>query len=191
MFTQIDRTQKLESQPLITGEQLAQMPNTEMCELVEGRIVNGMPTGKKHGGIEALIAFFLISFTRQSRLGEVLTGEVGVYTKRNPDTVRGVDVAFISTERASENSTDGFLRIAPELVVEILSPTNTRSEMKQKVAEYFGADVLLVWIVDPQKEQIRVYSSAENFDVLTSDDTLTGGTVLPGFEVQLSEIFGA
>ena len=88
MFTQLERKPNQEDQPLITGEQLSLMPNVETCELVEGRIVEGMPTGRKHGRIKALIAFYLISFVRQSKLGDVVTGEVGVYTKCHPDTVR-------------------------------------------------------------------------------------------------------
>jgi Uma2 family endonuclease len=150
-----------------------------------------MPTGHPHGFIESMIAFFLNLFIREQKLGRVLTGEVGIYTKRNPDQIRAADVAFISHERLAQAQETGFLDVAPELIVEIMSPANTWMEAQEKLAEYFAIDVKMVWIVDPQLEQVHIYRSPEQMRLLRKQDTLTGEDILPGFSVALTEIFDA
>jgi Uma2 family endonuclease len=148
-----------------------------------------MPTGHRHGKIEALIAFFLIGFVRQYNLGHVLTGETGIYTRRNPDTVRGIDVAYISNERFSQVQGTGFLDVAPELVVEVMSPTDRWIDIQEKLAEYFNIGVQLVWLVDPQLKQIHVYRSLDDTARLTAEDEITAAEILPGFSVPISEIY--
>ncbi|MCP4362746.1 MAG: Uma2 family endonuclease [Chloroflexi bacterium] len=181
----------LPPQKLITGEELFAMGDIGPAELIKGEIKNHMPTGHPHGFIESLIAFFLTLFVREHKLGRVLTGEVGIYTKRNPDTVRAADVSFISHERLGRAKVAGYLDVAPELVVEIMSPSNTWTEVQEKLAEYFAVDVKLVWVVDPQLEQVHVYHALEQVKLLGKQDELTGGETLPGFTVALTEIFEA
>jgi len=176
---------------LITGEEFFRMPNIGSAELIAGEIVTQMPTGHPHGFIESMIAFFLNLFVREQKLGRVLTGEVGIYTKRNPDQIRAADVAFISHQRLSEAKEEGFLDVAPELIVEIMSPANTWTEAQEKLAEYFAIGVNVIWIVDPQLEQVHVYRSLEAFKLFQKQDTLTGDDILPGFSVSLTEIFDA
>ncbi len=185
-----DRTIKV-AKKLVTGAELYAMGDIGPSELVRGEVIRHMPTGHPHGFFESLIAFFLTLFVREYKLGRVLTGEVGIYTQRNPDTVRAADVAFISHERLGQAKPEGYLDVAPELVVEVLSPDNTWSEMQEKLADYFGIDVKLIWVVDPQLEQIHVYQSPEQVKLLGKQDTLTGEDVLPGFQVALTEIFDA
>jgi Uma2 family endonuclease len=179
------------SKKLITGEEFFRMPNIGSAELIAGEIVTHMPTGHPHGFIESMIAFFLNLFIRQHKLGRVLTGEVGIYTRRNPDQIRAADVAFISHERLSQAQEEGFLDVAPELIVEIMSPANTWTEAQEKLAEYFAIGVNVVWIVDPQLEQVHVYRSVEQFKLLQKQDELTSEEILPGFSVALTEIFDA
>lgn len=173
----------------ITGEELYRMGDIGPAELVQGEIIRHMPTGHPHGFIENLIAFFLTLFVRESKSGRVLTGEVGIYTQRNPDTVRAADIAFISHERYAQTPPTGYLETAPELVVEIMSPSNTWSEVHEKLAEYFAIGVTLVWVVDPQLEQVHVYRALDEVTLLQKTDALSGGDVLPGFTAPLSEIF--
>ncbi len=179
------------SPKLITGEELYAMGDIGPSELVKGEIKYLMPSGHPHGYFERLIAFFLTMFVREHKLGRVLTGEVGIYTGRQPDTVRAADVIFISDERFRQVRSAGYLDVAPELVVEVMSPDNTWSEVQKKLAEYFAVNVLMVWVVDPQLEQVHVYRSPEQMKLLRKEDRLTGDDVLPGFQVALAEIFTA
>ena len=174
---------------LISGEELLAMPNVESAELIKGEIVHKMPTGHLHGLLEVLIAALLFNHVHPRKIGHVLGGEVGLYTHRNPDTVRAADVAFISNERYQRVRSSSFLDVAPELIVEIMSPDDRWSEIHKKLTEYFAANVVLIWIVDPKLEQIHVYRSLDDVIRLTKDDNLTGDTVLPEFSVPLTEIF--
>src|SRR4029453_12314911 len=126
-----------EHETLITGDELARRPDHDLCELIDGRIVPMSPTNPEHGRIELSIGAALRSFVSTQNLGIVMTGEVGVFTKSHPDRVRGADVVFISPEQHERrNKGGGFLDVAPELVVEILSPENAHVDMRQKVEEY-------------------------------------------------------
>jgi Uma2 family endonuclease len=90
---------------LITGEQFAAMVDIGPAELVKERIVSMHPTGDERGGVELTVGVLLYLFVRQNKLGEVRSGEVGIYTGRNPDIVRGADVIFISNERYAQKTT--------------------------------------------------------------------------------------
>jgi Uma2 family endonuclease len=183
-------TSTASTERLITGEELARMPEIGRSELVEGRIVRTSPTGFEHGGVELEIGVVLRTFVARSKLGRVLVGEVGVYTRRNPDTVRGADVLFISNERYARASKDKpFLDVAPELVVEVLSPDDRPGEVTRKITEYFDAGVLRVWIADPSRRTLRVHRSPGESLELGVQDTLTGDDLLPGFAVLVSELF--
>jgi Uma2 family endonuclease len=170
-----------------SGEELARMPRRGPCELVRGRIVRASPTAPEHARVAASFCFALRSFVKPRGLGEVLVGEVGVTTGRNPDTIRGADVAFISTERYETcRGKRGFLETAPELVVEILSPGDTPKEVDEKVSEYLASGVLLVWVVDPARRTVRSFRKGgeppgANLRVLAETDLLSGDDVLPGF----------
>ncbi len=175
---------------LITGDELFAMGDIGPTELVKGEIITKMPTGHEHGFIESLIAFFLILFVREHDLGRVVTGEVGIYVERDPDTVRAADVAFISHDQYARVQSASYLDVAPELVVEIMSPSNTWSEVHEKPSEHFAIGVKIVWVVDPQLQQIHVFRALADVSLLTKEDTLTGEDVLPGFALALSELFG-
>jgi Uma2 family endonuclease len=175
----------------ITGEDLFAMGDIGRCELVEGRIVPMSPTGFLHGEIEAFFVEKLRAFVGARKLGKVATGEAGVYIRRNPDTVRGADVLFISNERVAKIQSRSYLDVAPELIVEVLSPNDAWTEVTQKLREYFTIGVLLVWIVDPEARVIYAYRSMTDVREFTADDMLPGDDVLPGFSVQVAQLFGA
>ncbi|MBI1878285.1 MAG: Uma2 family endonuclease [Chloroflexi bacterium] len=174
---------------LITGEELVAIGNLGRCELIEGRIVVMAPTGDEHGGIEVKLGGRLDVFATSHKLGKVRVGEVGIYTRRNPDTVRGADALFISNERYAQKKSHSFLDVAPELVVEILSPNDSWSEVTQKLREYFGIGVRLIWVVDPQARIIYAYRSMTDVREFTENDELPGDEVLPGFLVKVAELF--
>lgn len=156
----------------ITGEELAHLPDLGPRELVRGRIKPMSPTGWKHGDLVSKLDHRLREFVQQHRLGKVLTGEVGIYTQRDPDTVRGADVAFISYDRLRQVTSDSFLDAAPELVVEVISPSNTWPDLEEKIDEYFEMGVERVWLVEPERRQLHVYRAPDTFARYDADDTL-------------------
>ncbi len=175
---------------LITGNELFRLTELGYGELIKGVFIKMPPPGYKHGCIELNIGSILHNFVRQHKLGFTLSGEGGVFTHRNPDTVRGMDVAFISHARMAQVKSNTYLDVAPELIVEVLSPDDRQSKVKQKLEEYFNIGVQVVWVVDPTKRQVQVYHSLNEAQCFTINDTLTGGAALPGFSVAVAEIFG-
>ena len=174
---------------LVTGEQLLAMGDIGPCELVEGRIVMMSPAGDEHGGYESNFDEHIKAFVRRHKLGKVRVGEIGIYTHRNPDTVRAADVLFISNERLAKANPDGFLDVAPELVVEIVSPDDRWTEIRQKIREYFSAGVNVVLVIDPSERTVTIYRSLTHLRELTVNDILTLEDILPGFSVPVVELF--
>jgi Uma2 family endonuclease len=174
---------------LITGKQLLAMGNIGRTELVKGRINYFMPTGHPHSFVEGNFTFELGKFARETKLGRVMPGEVGIYTERNPDSVRAADVAFISHDRLKQAKPQGYLDVAPELVVEVLSPDDSWSEVNEKLEEYFAIRVAMVWVADPRRQVVYVYRAINEFKKLTKTDILSGEEILPGFSVAVAELF--
>lgn len=173
---------------LITGEEFARMVGYEHCELVNGRILQMPPPGDEHGSVQLLIGAALLAFVSIHKLGRV-RAEVGIYVSRVPDTVRAPDAVFISNERYAQKETSAFLDIAPDLVVEVLSPGNTWEEMTQKMREYFAIGVRLVWIVSPSSRAVFAYRSLTDVREFAATDELPGDDVLPGFSVPVASLF--
>jgi Uma2 family endonuclease len=175
---------------LVTGDELGRMPDLGRCELVRGRIVLANPAYSDHGRIESNFHHAIRSFAEPRGLGKVLVGEVGLYTGRDPDTVRGADVAFLSTERcARAKRVRGFLDVAPDLVVEVASSLESRASMKEKLEEYFTCGVRIVWVALAATTTVRVYRSVEDVREFGVGDELPGDDVLPGFSVPVSQLF--
>jgi len=174
---------------VMTGEDLFALGDLGRTELVKGELVRMAPTGHLHGYIEFRFGKVLGIFVDGHQLGRVLGGEVGIYTHRNPDTVRGADVVFISNERLAQVQSHSYLDVAPELIVEIMSPDDRWSDVNDKLTEYFDVGVQIVWVADPHRRQVHVYRSLTEIKILTVDDTLSGGDVLPGFSVSVAELF--
>jgi Uma2 family endonuclease len=174
---------------LITGEELAKMGNLGRCELVAGRIVPMSPTGDAHGGFEGNFYYALRTFVDAHKLGKVRVGEVGIYVGRNPDTVRGTDALFISNQRYAQKKSKSYLDVAPELVVEIMSPGDTWSEVTQKLRDYFAIGVQLIWVADPAASIVYAYRSMTAVREFTEQDELPGDEILPGFSVPVAQLF--
>jgi len=189
MVDMLSKQVELEIDTLITGEALAEMGDIGRSELVEGKIVTMSPTGWRHGKYERRLGNELGNFVDDHNLGEVLVGEVGLYTRRDPDTVRGAGVIFISRERLAQVKSASFLDVAPELIVEIMSPDDRWINVKQKLKDYFGIGVDSVWIVDPSDKTISVYHSLTDVQILTENDTLSGEDILPGFDLSVASLF--
>jgi Uma2 family endonuclease len=159
-----------------------------LCELVDGVLVD-----KAMGIKESLLAVLLIkllgNFLDKHDLG-ILLGADGAL-RLTPGLVRIPDVSFISWDRlpGREIPDAPIPDLAPDLAVEVLSKGNTRKEMKRKVAEYFGAGVHLVWLVDPKNQIVDVYTAPDEVRRLVVRQTLDGGELLPGFTLPLRKLF--
>ncbi|NJL05834.1 MAG: Uma2 family endonuclease [Chloroflexaceae bacterium] len=176
--------------PLLTGDELLELGDIGCCELLDGRLHAMTPPGAEHGRVEGLMTWHLMGFVQHHQRGYVLTGETGIYIRRDPDTVRGMDLAVISHQRAPDGLGVGYLTIAPELVVEILSPSDRWGEIEAKLSDYFSIGVEQVWLVQPRTTSVYVYRSLTERTLLTSEDTLHGTGILAGFSVRVATLFG-
>jgi Uma2 family endonuclease len=158
------------------------------CELVDGVLVQ-KPMGYYESRIAAILIHWLEAYLDEHPLG-ITAGEAGPL-RTTPGQVRMPDVSFVLGSRLTEEmlKKQKVLRLAPDLAIEVLSETNTKKEMARKLREYFEAGVRLVWYIDPEAETAWVYTSAEKFTTIAGDGVLSGGDVLPGFAIRLSEVF--
>ena len=173
---------------LITGEELSRMP-VGPCELVEGRVVSRPPTNYTHGEIETDVSTALKAYARETGRGRVMGGEVGIFIRHAPDTVRAADVLFISHERYTRRQSRSYLDVSPELVVEILSPDDPWSEVMEKLSDYFSAGVDVVWVVNPRRREVYAYRSLTEVRRFGEEQVLTEEEILPRFALPVSDLF--
>ncbi len=180
----------MSTKTLLTSEDLWKIvADGSRYELSKGELLPMTPVGMEHGGIVIRIGRLLSLYAEEKRLGLVGTA-IGFRLTRNPDTVRAPDVAFVARERLpKEGVPKKFAEFPPDLAVEVLSPEDTASEVNRKVEEYLTAGVRLVWVADPATQTVTVYRSLQDVKVLTTDQELDGGEVLPGFRTKVAELF--
>jgi Uma2 family endonuclease len=161
---------------------------TAICELVDGTLVE-KAMGWNESEIAGLIIHVILSFTRPRKLSRVL-GADGMQ-RLVPGLVRVPDVSYFARGRLTR-SKHGASPIAPfvgNLVVEVVSRNNTKPEIARKLKEYFAAGSQLAWVVEPKRQTVRVHTTPDEFVVLGLDDSLDGGSVLPGFRMAVRELF--
>lgn len=174
-----------------TANDLLRMPDDGFrYELVRGELTKMSPAGNKHGRFAANVTISLGPHVKANKLGAVYAAETGFWLQSEPDTVRAPDVAFVSQKRLEEvGDVDGFWPGAPDLVVEVISPSDAYTEVEEKVFEWLGAGARMVVVVNPRKRAVTVYRSLTDIRILTEDDTLDGGDVVPGWTMAVKEIF--
>jgi Uma2 family endonuclease len=175
--------------PDMTAEELlhTSIPDKQV-ELVRGVLIVREPPGYLHGDVAAQLAKLLMIYVDERGLGRVLAAETGFQLHKNPDTVRAADVAFVRRERLSHPRPTGYLALAPDLVVEVLSPRDRPGETLGKIGDWLEAGVRLVWVIDPERRVARVYRDDGTDAHLTEKDTFDGEDVLPGFTCSLASI---
>jgi Uma2 family endonuclease len=174
---------------LVTADELERMPEDDYrYELVRGRLIRMSPVAPRHGHITMVLGAMLLQHVRSNDLGQVWT-EVGFRLASKPDTVRAPDVAFVRRDRLPAKDARGFYRGAPDLAIEVLSPEETQSEIREKIADYFGAGTPVVVVVDPAAQEAIVHRSGAAPIPLGSDEILDLGDVVKGFTLQLREVF--
>ncbi len=166
-------------------------------ELVRGQLVVREPASFRHGDVGLRLGIALGIHLAQeqqangwaTKRGRLATLDPGFTLARNPDTVRAPDLAYVSRERHPDRMPDGFPPFAPDLAVEVRSPGDRAGAVVAKVADWLEAGTLLVWSVDPLREQVVVYRADGSVTVLGLSNTLLGETVLPGFAMALAVLF--
>lgn len=160
-------------------------------ELIEGEIREMAPTGEEHGVIAGNIFGYLWQFVHQHQLGRVTAAETGYIVHQNPngrDTVLAPDVAFTSQDRLPQDISSKFAPYAPDLVVEVVSPSDRADDIQEKVGKYLQYGTQLVWVIYPKTKEIVVHQ--ENSSItLTLEDNLTAEPILQNFDLSLADIF--
>ena len=176
---------------LTAGELLRLYSRGVRGELIRGVLHETMPTGQEHGEIVMNLGFELGGFVKPRRLGRLTGSDAGVWLERDPDTVREPDVAFFSAEKIPPGMrVTGYSETVPDLVAEIVSPGDSRREVRDKAWMWVSYGVRLVWVVHPDKRTIDVYRPDLAVSTLGEDAFLDGADVLPGFSCAVSAVFG-
>jgi Uma2 family endonuclease len=168
---------------------VAELPEGK-SELVRGEVRLTPPAGAPHGGATANLVFSLTAYVRQHRLGAVFGGAVGYELIQFPHTVRVPDASFVRADRLPAGGLrPGLFTFAPDLAIEVLSPSERASEIEEKLYDYITAGTALVWIADPVRRTIMTVSSDAPVRLLSEGDALDGGTVIPGFSCPVADVF--
>jgi Uma2 family endonuclease len=157
-------------------------------ELVQGEVVAIMPTGYVHGAVVMRIGPLLREFVNQHALGDIIGGETGFYLSEN--NLRGANIAFISNAKLSSiTDPEKYLPFAPDLAVEVVSPSDTATAIQQKVDLYLSKGTALVWVVYPDLRKVAVHYPDGHSKSLTDKQVLDGEEVLPGLSIPVRGIF--
>jgi Uma2 family endonuclease len=159
-------------------------------ELDHGRIIVMPPPGHLHSAAQAQAVTELVLQGQRKGHGRAFT-KVGVLLSRSPDTVLVPDVAFVGKSKLPvRESPEGYLETIPDLVIEIRSKNDSRAELDRKSADYFAAGVRVVWIIDPEAKTISVRHAGAKARVYRDSETLEVDDPIPGFKMQVADVFG-
>jgi Uma2 family endonuclease len=171
----------------LTDEELMRLPDDgRKYEVVDG-VLKPVPTNLRHDAIVALLCFLLFPFARGRG---VLCGSQAGFRMSPGGNLRSPDVSFTRKERLPDGRVpDGFGDVAPDLCVEVISPSEERADMERKLREYFAAGAEQVWHLFPDTQQVTVFFSPSETATFGSDDEVNGGDLLPGFRSRVRNLF--
>jgi Uma2 family endonuclease len=177
----------------MTAEEFMKLHGDEAgVELVKGYVVRYPMPGAEHGAVCSKANYFFTAYAMEKSTGRVMSNDTFIRTGTSPDTYRGADVCFLSYASLPQEqpTPKGALEIAPEVVIEVRSPTDRRGDIQIKVGEYLNAGVTVVVILDPAIDAATVYRQTEDIPLRYSNgDELTLPDVLPGFAVPVRRFF--
>jgi Uma2 family endonuclease len=173
-----------------TPEDLLALPDEKSFELVDGQLVE-RHMGAESSWVGGQILHRIQLVLDQHPIGLVFGADNGLQCfPDDPNKVRKPDLSFVRSGRLpGDRPPEGYLRVAPDLVVEVISPNDLAVEVEQKVAEYLGAGVAVVWVVEPRSRVVRVHRADGSSAWLTEGGELTGDDVLPGFRCRVADVF--
>jgi Uma2 family endonuclease len=175
---------------LSAQEYLALPDNGCPTELIRGRLVDMNMPAPRHGEICGQVYYLMRRYLDENDLGRVVCNDAGVLTERDPDTVRGADVAFYSYSRVPRGPLPrGYLPVSPDLVFEVRSPSDRWRDILAKVGEYLRAGVTVVCVADEQTRSVHVFTADGEPRVVREDEELTLPEVLGEFRVLVRRIF--
>ena len=177
--------------PMMTVDEFLTLPTSERkLELVRGELRVTPPAGAPHGVAGANLVIALGTFVKRHALGRVFGDGVGYELVRVPHTVRMPDASFVRADCLPEAGVQpGLLRFAPDLAVEVLSPSETASSLEEKLHDYTVAGTPLIWVVDPERRTIMTIAADAPVRWLVEGDTLEGGLIIPGFSCAVADVF--
>ncbi len=175
----------------ITAEEYLRLPDSgQPTELVRGEVLTMNPPNSRHGQICSKIARLIGNYAEEHDLGHVVCNDSGVITGRDPDTVRGADIAFYSYEKVPRGPLpQGYLPVPPDLVIEVLSPNDRRSQLLAKVAEYLDAGVTAVCVLDDESRRAELYYQDKPTDTIEERESLEIPEILGEFTVSVGQFF--
>jgi len=175
---------------LMTAEEFWLLPETEMRQsLVRGEVEETMPPGARHGIVAIAFATFLRQWAQEHAAG-IIGGESGFILARNPDIVRGPDIYFVRAERVpTDGVPEAFWHLAPDLAIEVVSPSESAQEVQEKVDDFLAAGTSLVWVAYPKNRVIVAHTPDNLARTYRADDLLTAPDVLPGFACRVTDLF--
>lgn len=165
------------------------MAGAEAWELVDGELWLMSPPGGEHGGCIDNLHFALGSHVRARQLGKLFAAETGFLLSRNPDTLLAPDLAFIARDRVPRPLPKGWLLTVPDLTVEVVSPSDRIGEVTEKVGKWLESGVSLVWVVYPAWKSVQVHRPGQEVRLMGESAFLEGDDVVPGFRMQVAEVF--
>jgi Uma2 family endonuclease len=179
------------AEALMTVEEYAEMPDDgRRTELVRGRIIELTRPTFLHGYVCLEIASILRNWVKERGLGRVVGNDSGIVTERNPDTLRGADVAYYSYARLPKDRVpEKYPNVAPDIVIEVRSPSDRWRDIHAKVAEYLNMGVLVVCVLDPEPQSAHLYYPDQPNRTLGPNDELTFPECLPDFRVSIRSLF--
>ena len=181
-----------EEEEFLTLEEFAALHFDEVVELVDGRVKLLGNNNPDHSEVLVNVTAPMKNFVKEQDLGRLFAGDVTVLVRRGPDTGRGIDLAFAS-HKTLEKQPAGVsaLHIAPELAIEIMSPSNPWEDVQKKISEYLEIGVREVWVISISVRTVSVYHSITDVKIFADQkgDSVSSPEILPGFELPLSQIF--
>ena len=179
----------MDRKTLLTARDLELMPGDDSVrlELIEGKLISMPPAGADHGYLGLEIGAELRNFVKSHKLGKTYGSDAGF--RLSEDTVLSPDAAFVCQDRVALVHRRGFANGAPDLAVEVVSPSNTVPELLRKIRLYFKAGCRTVWVIDRDRSEVQVFEASGADRTLRSGDLLECPELLPGFSLPIAELF--
>lgn len=176
---------------IYTAKDLEELPDDgNRYDLIKGELICMAPAGGEHGLVAHEIGRQLGNFIFDRELGRVFGAETGFKLSTDPEVILAPDAAFIRTARLpAREAMRGFMPIAPDLVVEVVSPHDRYSDVRLKIDTYLEYGVRLVWVLEPRRRTVTIHRPNGTTTVLAGKDALDGEDVLPGFQVSVAALF--